>query len=172
MTENRWKWGVRWLIAAILVGCVVYLSKQSPYGFLLGLPLLIVVAILIMPEILKPISWMVDSLFGTGVVFGERPPLDLRLAQHYVKEERWDDAIEEYARVRGYYPAIPDVYTEPMILLAKLGAEKEEIEELFAKGQHKITDQEAKADLKRAYESALEELGHQRAGNDSLPISS
>lgn len=170
MTENRSKWVVRWIFAAALVGCVVYLTRLSDYAFIFGLPLLIVVAILILPEILRPISWIVDSLFGTGVVFAERPPLDLRLAQHYVKEERWGDAIEEYARVRGYYPAILEVYSEPLILMAKTGAERHEIDELLAKGQRKITDPESLADLKRSYEKAIEELGHQRAGNDSLPI--
>ncbi|MEM1297563.1 MAG: hypothetical protein AAGH89_19505, partial [Verrucomicrobiota bacterium] len=155
-----------------LVGCVVYLTRQSHYGFIFGLPLLIAVAILILPEFLKPIGWMVDSLFGTGVVFGERPPLDLRLAQHYVKEERWEEAIDEYARVRGYYPAILEVYSNPMILMAKIGHEREEIDELFAQGQRKITDRETLADLKRSHEKAVEEIGHRKAGVDSLPMSS
>ncbi len=62
---------------------------------------------------MKPIGLLVDSIFGTGTVFGERPPLDLRLAWHYVKEERFEDSIDEYERVRGYYPDIPRFTKNP-----------------------------------------------------------
>ncbi len=83
---------------------------------------------------MKPIGLLVDSIFGTGTLFAERPPLDLRLAQHYVREERFADAIDEYERVRGYYPDIAEVYEEPLVLLGKIGAEREEIDELYRTG--------------------------------------
>ncbi len=156
--ESKWKWKLRWAIAAALVICVILMAKRSPFGFLLGLPLLIAVALLIMPELMKPIGLLVDSIFGTGTLFAERPPLDLRLAQHYVKEERFADAIDEYERVRGYYPDIPEVYEEPLVLLAKIGAEREEIDELYRTGQRKITEAEARGNLSLAYDRALEEL--------------
>ncbi len=167
MIENRWNWALRWLIAAGLIATIVLMARANEFGILLGLPLLVIAAFFVMPEIMKPVSWMVDSLFGTGPGPGGRPPLDLRLAQHYVKQERLKDAIEEYERIQGFYPGIPETYEQMMLLTAQIGGSRKAIDSFFAQGKRQIKDPESRGDLQRAYDEALEIL--QASSADSLP---
>jgi len=122
---------------------------REPVGILFALPLTAIAAVLALPELLRPFVWVGDALFGTGQS-GQRPPLDLRLARHYLKEERWQEAWAEYERIQSYHPKVSEPYEEMMKLCPRLGFSEKEIERIHRKGTRRVRDRQARAELDRA----------------------
>ncbi len=51
----------------------------------------------------------------------ERPPLNYKPAEYYLRRERWADAIEEFENITRYYPYEERAYRELVALADKLG---------------------------------------------------
>jgi hypothetical protein len=128
----------------------------GPLGIVFCLPFVLVATLLVLPELVRPFTWIIDHLFGTGPGSGDRPPLDLRLARAYVEQERYADALEEYRRVQGWHPAVSEPYEQIMILLARSGSgRRSDVERVYRQGRRHLRSREARADLDRARKEAL-----------------
>lgn len=131
-------------------------SQSHLFGILFSLPLVAIGALLLMPELTRPVTWMIDALMGTQPGRGERPPIDLRLARFYVANERLDEALEEYARVMKWHPGISEPYEETMILLARTGAPRKEIDRVHQIALRRMRSPEARHAIESARRRALE----------------
>lgn len=156
LASGSWKpWVRRGLAVACGVGAILCI-RQYAAGVMLAIPLGILGALLALPELTFPFTWLIDVWLGTGAPPGQRPPLDLRLAQHYVRAERWEDACAEYERILGFYPGVEEPYEELFRLGARLGRTEREMQRLYRKAQRRIRDREARSRLFRAFEEARE----------------
>ncbi|MEM0970347.1 MAG: hypothetical protein AAGJ31_13395, partial [Verrucomicrobiota bacterium] len=105
-TSGRW-WR-RGTGMALLAGSIPFLLRGD-FTFLVGLLFCAVGGAFLLPELLAPAFWLVDLVFGTGSA-GGKPPLDLRKAEFYVKEARWEEAGAEYIDMLSHHPHSFAVY--------------------------------------------------------------
>ena len=155
--SESWKTVFRWLTALSLVGLAVWISRHvGGIAFVFCLPFIVVATILVIPELSRPFTWMIDVLMGTTPPSGERPPIDLRLARSYVAQERLDDALAEYARVKKWHPKIAEPYEQTMILLARTGAKRARIDKVHRQGLRRLRSPDARNDLAAAHRKALD----------------
>lgn len=155
--RGTWTQWFRRLLALSFGVAAVVVIRRDDMGVLFAFPLGTVAAVLALPELLFPFTWLIDFLFGTGSQAG-RPPLDLRLARSYVKQERWDEAYEEYERVSIYHPGVEEPYVELLKLGLRLDRSERQIDRVFRKGMRRIRDEEGRARLRRVWEKVRETL--------------
>ena len=122
---GSWRGGavfwIRWILAigAIFAHRRVLSVETGAIGAqfsssLVGVMLLVGAGLLITPEVL----WMVLSVFdwSIGAVFlpseEMRPPLDYRVARMYLKQLRFEEAVERYELLSHYHPQALDAYLE------------------------------------------------------------
>lgn len=139
---------------ALILALVV--SQTHLFGIIFSLPFLVLGAILLMDDLTRPVTRVIDSILGIGSATGERPPIDLRLARSYVARDCLDDALAEYARVMEWHPGISEPYEETMILLARTGANPREIDRVRRRGLRCLRAPEARAAIEAAYRRARE----------------
>jgi len=153
-SSESWRTVLRWLAALSLMALAVWLSNGI--GIVFFLPFVVVATLLVIPELTRPFTWMIDVLMGTTPPSGGRPPIDLRLARSYVEQERLDDALAEYARVMKWHPKIAEPYEQTMILLARTGATRARIERVHRQGLRRLRSPDARTDLATALRKALD----------------
>jgi hypothetical protein len=158
--RGTWSQWLRRLLALSFGVAAVVFIRRGDTGVLVAFPLGILGAVLALPELLFPFTWLIDVLFGTASQAG-RPPLDLRLARSYVKQERWEEAYEEYERVSGYHPGVEEPYVELLKLGARLGRPERQIDRIFRKGMRRIRDEEGRLRLRKVWEEARILAGNQ-----------
>lgn len=164
--QAYWKAVLRWAAAGALIALAVWISRHvGGISFVFCLPFLVVATLLILEELTRPFTWIIDSVFGTTRGSGERPPLDLRLARFYVEQERLDDALSEYTRMMKLHPTIPEPYEQIMILLASTGQSRARIDKVKRQGLRKMRSPEARASLESAHQKALELSRESSAGH-------
>lgn len=115
----------RWLLSALSFTLFVMLISSvfkkeelgaglaaAPY-VIFALVFLITAILLLIPETVKPTCNYLSGLI-TGFVFPDhkfsKPPLTYDLALRYIEHERYDNAIEEYAKIIHYYPDEVEAY--------------------------------------------------------------
>lgn len=162
--DRPWKVALRWVAVVLLATGAVVFSRSSPGGFLLSIPLVGLAAILALPELLRPVAWLVDALFGTGTHRGERPALDLRLARFYEREERWEEAIGEYERLLGFHPEVTELHRELMRLQAREKYPVRSIRRTYRRGLKRARTAEERSALTSAWETALTTRAGQGGG--------
>ncbi|MEM7012189.1 MAG: hypothetical protein AAF585_11955 [Verrucomicrobiota bacterium] len=151
---------IRWVVAAVCVMLGLIIAFKGPeIAFLASLALFGVATLLMIHELTYPLTWLVDAFFGTGVGGGDKPPLDLRLARHYIKQGRLEDALDEYLRVMEYHPHVAETYEQAIILTAELDNDREAVEKLFEKGKRHLKEPEDQGNLLHAFNQAKEKLG-------------
>lgn len=166
---NEWgKWIRRGAAVVIMVSAII-LAVRNPVGVLWAIPMFALFAILMMPELVRPFTFVVDWLLGTMPGSNEKPPLDLRLARHYVKEERYEDALAEYLRVMSHHPGVVETYVKVMEMIAELGGNMRELDAVYQKGQRKLTSPGDLEELKDAYEEARMKLNAYRDDSSEVP---
>ncbi len=84
--------------------------------------------------IIRPLYWLltwpilrfIDRLF-IPVGSTDRPPFDLTVAHHCREKERYDDALNEYERLRDLHPKRPEPYDEALDILREHYEDTEEL---------------------------------------------
>ncbi|MFT5468477.1 MAG: tetratricopeptide (TPR) repeat protein [Verrucomicrobiales bacterium] len=150
-------------LALIAFGIWLAFPPRPPIAFIASLALFIVATGLLLKELLWPFTWMVDAFFGTGAGEGGKPPLDLRLAQFYVKEGRFEEALEEYLRVMKFHPYVAETWEQAILMTAKVSPDRAKVDRLFRRALRKLRNLEDQAAIRAAYDRAKEELGSQAA---------
>lgn len=59
--------------------------------------------------VMKPFTWFIDLVFFPAGRL-EKPILNLQLPAHYVKQERYDEALDEYHKIIRYHPQVQEAY--------------------------------------------------------------
>lgn len=67
----------------------------------------------------KPLLKMVDLVFSPGGRL-EKPVLNLKLPAHYLKEERYEEALDEYRRILKHYPQETEAWEKAIWLEAEI----------------------------------------------------
>lgn len=151
---------IRWIVAAVCVTIGLVIAFKGPeIAFLGSLALFGTATLLMIVELTYPLTWLVDAFFGTGVGGGDKPPLDLRLARHYIKEGRMEEALDEYLRVMEFHPHVSETYEQAMILTAEVENDREAVEKLFEQGRRRVKTPEDQGNLQTAFNVAKEKLG-------------
>lgn len=162
MADHSKSWArriARWISVVVLItGSVLLTIYVEPEGVIFALPLAALAGFLLIPELTRPVTILIDVLFA-GRAEGGKPPLDLRLARGYVKQERLEEALEEYLRMMKFHPHVSEAYEQAMILTARTGGDRAKLERLFKQGLRRVGSLEEKADLRAVYDRAKEEIG-------------
>lgn len=156
LASGSWKKWLRRGLALLCAAGAVWCIRSQVAGFLVALPLGILTAVLALPELVRPFTWLIDVWLGTAPSAGSRPALDLRLARYYLEKERWEDAYAEYERILGYYPGVEEPYEEMFKLGARLGQSEAQIHRLYRRSLRRVRNREAQSRLLRAWEEARE----------------
>lgn len=146
----------RWLLASILFGLAIFffskVNLNSPQGsqgikeipnLLYMLGSFILGIIFLTPEFIKIIIYPVTSLFSNTLVSGaklKKPPLSYKLAEFYIKEERFDDAIYEFEKIIEYYPEEERSYLEIAEISSVIFEDIDEAVDILNKGLKNIPD--------------------------------
>lgn len=168
ITEVGWYSGTwrPWIRRSLALACgtgAFVCVRADEAGILWAIPLGILTGLLALPELLRPFFWLIDSLFGTGIQPWSRPPLDLRLARFYLREERWEEAFAEYERILSYYPRVEEGYVQLFKLGPRLGRSERWGQRLCRKALRRIREEAARSRLLGAWESAREVIRAQDA---------
>jgi len=111
----------RWLLSASsFVVFILSMSAAFDMGSLGAAPYVIFAVVcliasilLLIPETVKPTCRYLSGLI-VGFVFPDhkfsKPALTYSLARRYIEHERYDDAINEYAKIIHYYPDETEAY--------------------------------------------------------------
>lgn len=125
---------------------------------LFGLASLIAGAVLIAPELAEwaaiPINHVLGNIFFPG--YSEDPPADYRLARHYRKEGRYEEAIQQYFHILGYHPEELLAYLEGMETAFE-GGTPNIANDLCRKGLRSLSSPEAHKQVQRIFDSLREE---------------
>jgi hypothetical protein len=126
---------------------------------LFGVGLVVIAGLLIAPEVL----WAVLSVFnwGIGMAFMPseemRPPLDYRVARMYLKQLRFEDAVERYELLSHYHPQALDAYLEGMEA-AFLGGFEDAARAFLHRGLSSLREREARAALQMHFDRWTRDL--------------
>ncbi len=145
---------IRRVLAALVVAATIVLARQGPEFMLLSLPAVVLIAVLLLPDLARPFTWLIDWIFGTLPGSGDKPPLDLRLARFYEQEERYEEAIAEYERISGLYPKVVEPYERMLHLSVQVGGDLNDLEVVYQRGQRHLKDDQMLEALRDAYEEA------------------
>ena len=115
MSWSILKAGSRWLVGLWLIWlCVKGLTNamqsdmleaagKALVAFASGIAGVLLIAPVFAPLAARPFVAFIESIYLPGG-HASRPPLDYKLADHYRKTRKIDEAIAEYARIVRYYP--------------------------------------------------------------------
>lgn len=150
---------LRRLFGLGLIGLGVWLAMppEPPILFIVSILCFVLALAFLLPEVMRPFTWMVDKFFGTGPGEGGKPPLDLRLVRFYVKEERFEDALEEARRIVKFHPYAAEAWEQAILMTAIVSRDRGKVDRIFRKANRKIKDLDGRAALRRCYEQAKEE---------------
>jgi len=84
-------------------GSHLSIFANSLFAFAKGIAGIIILAPSLTRWALSPAFRCIDWIYCPGG-YAKRPPLDYRLADHYRKERKFDQAIERYSEIIRYYP--------------------------------------------------------------------
>ena len=138
---------LRWVFAIGLMGCALALAKHgyNILEFIWFVPAMVMAGIgvgLILKDVISlataPFSLLVDSIIFPKV-FGGKPPPNYKLAEFYVKEERWEDAEAEFSTILKNHPGEKDAYLRLMDLLMERG-DFEESHKVYLRAKRKLRD--------------------------------
>ena len=156
MDITSWKTTARWSTATILIVGAVYLAKNQGFvGLIAALPMSAIAAGLLFREAVRPFTWFIDWVFGTGPGNGKRS-LNLNIARRYQELDRLEEALDEFQAVLKDHPDVAEAYREAMILAAQLDGDRKEVERLFRRAQRYISDEVDLEHVRLAYGEALE----------------
>ena len=140
----------RWLFAIGCIGLAIILLRKGIAGgnlvgaffpVLVAMILLLCGVVLIVPELVKVFTWpllaFIDSVFFPGGK-ASRPVLSYALPDFYVKEERYDEALEEYRKILRYYPKEARAYVGALELLVNEFGDKRAARELFDRARKRL----------------------------------
>ena len=143
---------MRWLFAVGSVGLSIYLIQRgiaagsitaSFFPVLAALVLLVISAILIAPELAvlfcQPLFALVDSIFFPGGKLS-KPVLSYTLPDFYLKEGRYEEALEEYRKILRYYPRESAAYLGAIELLVAEFGDVPGAKNLYARARQKLRD--------------------------------
>ncbi len=121
LTIFRWLCSASFFImfAILIKGVFAHGAVYTPDAYealpfvIFSLVSLVVAILLLIPETVKPTTDYLSGLI-VGLVFPDhkfgKPALTYLLARRYIEQERYDDAIDEYAKIIHYYPDEVEAY--------------------------------------------------------------
>ena len=149
---------LRWLLSASLFVLFVVLVRAAfkmeslgsvPY-VIFSLVCLISAILLLIPETVKPTTQYLSARI-VAFVFPDhkfsKPALTYTLARRYIELERYDDAVQEYAKIIHYYPGEIEAYLG-MISASSLAGETQ-LAEKYKKQLKKRTANRVSVDAER-----------------------
>ncbi len=149
---------LRWLLSAssfvlfvILVRAAFKMESlgAAPY-VIFSLVCLISAILLLIPETVKPMTRYLSARI-VAFVFPDhkfsKPALTYTLARRYIELERYDDAVQEYAKIIHYYPGEIEAYLG-MISASSLAGETQ-LAEKYKKQLKKRTANRVSVDAER-----------------------
>ena len=149
---------LRWLLSSSLFVLFVILVRAAfkmeslgaaPY-VIFSLVCLISAILLLIPETVKPTTQYLSARI-VAFVFPDhkfsKPALTYTLARRYIELERYDDAVQEYAKIIHYYPGEIEAYLG-MISASSLAGETQ-LAEKYKKQLKKRTANRVSVDAER-----------------------
>ena len=149
---------LRWLLSVSLFVLFVVLVRAAfkmeslgaaPY-VIFSLGCLISAILLLIPETVKPTTQYLSARI-VAFVFPDhkfsKPALTYTLARRYIELERYDDAVQEYAKIIHYYPGEIEAYLG-MISASSLAGETQ-LAEKYKKQLKKRTANRVSVDAER-----------------------
>ena len=145
---------VRWLFAIGCIGLAIFLVKKgiekasitgSFFPILGAMVLILSATIVVIPELLhvftRPLFALVDSIFFPGGKLS-RPVLSYTLPEFYLKQRRFDDALDEFRKILRHYPNESKAYVGALEILLERYEEVEEeaARELYAQAKKRLRD--------------------------------
>ena len=118
------------------------------FGFIVAATMLLLPETV--PFVSRPFTAFIDGIYGTGPG-KEKPPFDCRLARGYVKQERYEDAVDEYARVMKYHPKEMEPYRESIQVLLNKLRDREGAEDVLDLGLRKLGSEAERTELLGLY---------------------
>lgn len=136
---------LRWIFAIGCFGVSAWMAKTG-YDSLdpgyLGLALLLFVVAFasIFTKLLaiaaRPFTLLIDSIFFPGGPLS-RPILNLKLPHYYLREGRYDEALEEYRKIIRFYPDEAEAYEGAIELLVRRFQDFSTAEKLYRKSRRR-----------------------------------
>ena len=84
----------------------------------------------------RPLMLFIDSLFFPGGRL-EKPSLNLKLPSHYLSQERYTEALEEYRKIMKFYPEEPEAYEKAAWLYLHIFGEKGAAERVIRRAKRR-----------------------------------
>ena len=149
---------LRWLLSASLFVLFVVFVRAAfkmeslgaaPY-VIFSLVCLILAILLLIPDTVKPMTRYLSGIM-TAFIYPDhkfsKPSLSYALGRRYIELERYDDAIQEYAKIIHYYPDEIEAYLG-MISASSLAGETQ-LAEKYKKQLKKRTANRVSVDAER-----------------------
>ncbi len=125
--------GTLWVLACCGIGAWLGRlsdSSTNPFFIVASVGCFLAASLAIFRPLFWLISWpilkFIDRLF-IPVGSNDRPTFDLTVARHCREKERYDDALDEYERLRQLHPKRPEPYDEAIELLEEHYEDAEEL---------------------------------------------
>lgn len=145
----------RWIMAIGLWGCALYLAQHGyrSLRFIWFVPALILAfsgLFLVIKDCIRfaavPFTTMIDAIVFPRVRSGKPEP-NYRLAEYYVKEERWDDAEVEYRTILKFHRREGKAYLGLIELLMVEGRAEEARKVLHQSRRYLKSDPESLSEI-------------------------
>ncbi len=113
---------------------------------LLGMGLIVLGTVAIAPDLVRlaasPFNALVDAVFLPGG-HADRPVLNLKLPAYYLREERFEEALEEYRKLIRYHPGEVEGWIGAIDLLATTFDEPRKAHRLYRKARRRFRNDAA-----------------------------
>jgi hypothetical protein len=168
----RWASAIVCLVAATFIARSPAISGTMVSGaisMLAFFSLLIVGLVFVGRDLARLFSWpltcFVDVIYGTGPGDG-KPPLNYHLARGYTASGRFEEAVDEYARIMTFYPRELEPYSECIRILLEIGDDPSEAARYLHRGLRHLRGSASKKRLRAAYRESLKALASSRITNN------
>lgn len=153
---------LRWMILVPCYGLSITLihraadavSSRTVLLLALAAVLLIVLGTaLLLPDLFRILSGFAESLYLPGGKFS-KPILSYKLPEFYRREERFEEALEQYDKILAHYPRETRAWIGAIELLAEDFGSPEQAEEYYQRALRKLRrDPEALEQLRNCHRS-------------------
>ena len=145
MLEEIQKTILRWILGIALFSIALWSAKKGYHNLD---PTLMFVAVMsfaaglaavwesLFAAVTRPLMILIESIIFPGTKFN-KPTLNLKLPAYYVKEGRYNDALDEYRKVLKHYPDETKAYDEAIWLYTEIFEETEKALKLFNKAKRR-----------------------------------
>lgn len=113
---------------------------MDPGGLIWGVVLCVLGVIAILTNLIeiltKPFTMFIDAVFFPGGAFS-KPVLNLKLPEYYLREGRFDEALDEYKKIIRHYPDEAAAYEGAIDLLVNEFKDLGEAKKLHRKSKRR-----------------------------------